>query len=152
MDRLPGLTKNELTSYIRATLMPHGLWSQSAENLLLGTCAQESNMGKYVVQMGGGPAIGVFQMEPATYKTILNECDILRKKPIRLPLNCNVLIYDMSAAIMATRLKYCMVPKALPDANRIYELAEYWKKYYNTELGKGTISEFMENYKLYIGV
>ncbi len=38
--------------------------------LLLGTMAQESNMGEYETQIGGGPARGIFQMENATFQDI----------------------------------------------------------------------------------
>lgn len=37
--------------------------------LLLLTCAAESAMGKYIMQVGG-PARGIFQMEPNTEKDI----------------------------------------------------------------------------------
>ena len=46
-----------------------GLNSPSAVQLLLGTAAQESHMGHYLVQVRG-PAIGMYQMEPNTYLDI----------------------------------------------------------------------------------
>ena len=47
-------------------------YSMAAENLLMGTCAQESRMGQFLVQLEGGPARGIFQMEYST------EYDIIR--------------------------------------------------------------------------
>lgn len=55
---------------IRPTLEKIELWSEAAENLLLGTTAQESHMGTYIKQVGKGPALGIYQMEPATHKDI----------------------------------------------------------------------------------
>ena len=44
--------------------------SPAARALLLGTAAQESAMGRYIRQLRGGPALGIFQMEPATHDDI----------------------------------------------------------------------------------
>jgi len=44
-----------------------GMWSGAAENLLLGTAAVESRMGTYLRQVGGGPALGIWQVEPVTH-------------------------------------------------------------------------------------
>jgi hypothetical protein len=52
---------------IRPALSRIDLWSAAAEDLLLGTAAVESGCGRYLVQVGGGPALGIFQMEPATH-------------------------------------------------------------------------------------
>ena len=38
----------------------------AAERLLMGTAAQESQF-RYLRQIGGGPALGLWQMEPATF-------------------------------------------------------------------------------------
>ena len=50
---------------IQPVLLDLGLYSKAAEELLLGTAIQESRL-KYLVQIGGGPALGVYQMEIAT--------------------------------------------------------------------------------------
>jgi len=44
------------------------LASPVAVKLLLGTAAQESRFGTFLHQLGGGPAKGAFQMEPATFE------------------------------------------------------------------------------------
>src|SRR5258706_9966058 len=54
---------------IKPALIAIGLNSEAAINLLLGTAAQESNMGTYVKQTTG-PALGLFQCEPLTYDDI----------------------------------------------------------------------------------
>jgi hypothetical protein len=66
-------------------------------------------------------------------------------KPDSLQLHGN-LIYQ----IIMTRLHYYRVPKPLPEFNDIEGMAHYWKKYYNTNKGKGTILEFIENYSKYV--
>ena len=44
------------------------------------------------------------------------------------------------------RLKYKNVPKKLPKT--VEGMANYWKKYFNSELGKGDPEEFIEKYKM----
>lgn len=60
--------KNQFRSLILRVLtnVDPALCSDAAVNLLLGTAAQESEFGKYIRQIRG-PALGVFQMEPATF-------------------------------------------------------------------------------------
>ena len=47
------------------------------------------------------------------------------------------------------RLHYYRVPQPLPDAD-LLQVAAYWKRHYNTTLGKGTINQFMRNYRTYV--
>ncbi len=49
---------------------PEVKYSQNAAELCLGTIAQESAYGKYRKQIGGGPGLGIVQMEPTTF----NDC------------------------------------------------------------------------------
>jgi receptor-type tyrosine-protein phosphatase Q len=44
---------------------------------------------------------------------------------------------------IAARLKYSNVESAIPPSNQLYKQAEYWKKYYNTQSGKGTVKKFV---------
>ena len=130
--------------------------SASAINLLMGTCAQESHMGTYIRQLRNGPARGIFQMEPATYFDIVNR--YLVNKPtvvnailrvfgfVELPA-ADEMTWNLKYAALMCRIKYYMIPEALPDAADVRGMAEYWKKYYNTVNGKGTVEEFMKNYE-----
>jgi hypothetical protein len=58
-----------LATVIRPTLMAIDLDSTAAEQLLLGTAMQESDL-VHRRQMGDGPARGFFQMEPFTHNDI----------------------------------------------------------------------------------
>src|SRR5688572_10203521 len=54
---------------IRPTLKYVDLWSQAAENLLVGTWFQESSIaGSTRLKQVKGPALGGYQIEPATHK------------------------------------------------------------------------------------
>lgn len=143
---------------IRPVLQDAGMWSQSAENLLMGTAAQESRMGQYLTQLGNGPARGIFQMEPNTLHDI--QVNFLKYKPSLAELaekhkapalsDASNLICNLAYAALMCRIHYLRVREALPDADDLPGLARYWKRYYNTSLGKGTESEFIENYHRYV--
>lgn len=149
--------KDELRKLISDTLRGIGLYSDHAVELLMGTCAQESHLGKYRRQIGGGPALGIFQMEPATFTDI--HMNFLRFKPELLKkvmkaagvtaLRASDLVDNDSLAVCMARVHYLRVKEALPAD--LPGWAGYWKRYYNTPLGKGKESEFVENYKKYVG-
>lgn len=146
--------KNDI---IIPTLQGIDLYSESAVNLLLGTCAQESHMGKYVMQIGGGPAMGIYQMEPATYNDMWRYLNTYKELSNNIKEFCHVSWNEpveslMSNAFFSTamaRVKYFTISTPLPAADDLDALAAYWKKYYNTPLGGGTVEEFKNNYKRY---
>lgn len=140
---------------VQPVLEDLGLWSQEAEDLLIGTAAVESKLGTYLHQVGGGPAKGVFQMEPATHDDIWN--NYLKYKHtlydslkfIAPASDAEALIYNLSYATAMARIHYLRVPEAIPK--RVYfgskdsyiaALGAYWKEHYNTYKGKGEIEHF----------
>lgn len=144
---------------IQPVLDDFKLNSESAQNLLLGTCAQESAFGTYLHQMEGGPALGIYQMEPTTHADIIKNYIVYHPEiDTKLALNFGPiqhiypqrLIGDLWYATIFARLHYYRVSEPLPDANDIEGLAHYWKNHYNTKAGKGTPEEFIENYKRYV--
>jgi len=131
---------------ITETLKEYGLFSESAVNLLLGTAAQESLFGKYIRQVRG-PALGVFQMEPETFKWMRDKYGERFGFQDR---EAEDMVWDMKLAILLARLRYFVVPEALPPADDILGTAKYWKKYYNTIHGAGTTEQFVHNYKKFV--
>lgn len=151
-------SKDQFQDLIERTLQDLELYSESAVNLLLGTAAQESNFGTYLRQIGGGPALGVFQMEPDTETDIWNNYlryrisrDIMVTRitgvtgPSVAALEAN-LIYQ----IVMARLHYRRIKDPLPPPKDIDGLARYWKQHWNTHLGAGTEEEFIRNYIKYV--
>lgn len=129
-------------------------YSIDAENLLMGTCAQESHMGEYLVQLDNGPARGIYQMEPATQDDVY--LNFLRHRPVmqdqidtlfNMALSPDLnLIANLPYATAICRAQYYRFREPLPDGNDIEGMAHYWKCYWNTVLGKGTASQFMASY------
>lgn len=149
------MKKEQLKELIEETLKEIDLYSSDAVNLLMGTAAQESHLGKYIKQIKG-PALGIFQMEPATFgdicnnflaykgdlgEKILQSCEAMKATP-------DGLRFNLKLSICFCRLHYLRVPEPLP--NSIEGYAKYWKDHYNTYLGAGTEEEFIRNYKKYV--
>ncbi len=151
------MDKKQLRILIRNTLNAVNLYSQSAEELLLLTAAQESQGGKYIRQIKG-PALGIMQMEPKTFYDHVNH--FLRyKEELRINIlsTCNMtwydessLIYNLRFSIIMARIHYLRFSEMLPLHTDIHALATYYKKYYNTKLGKATVKEAIKNYKKYV--
>jgi hypothetical protein len=152
------IDKNQLRdSVVVPVLKVLDLYSDSAVNLLMGTAAVESNLGEYITQIGG-PARGVFQMEPATHDDIVKH--YLHYKPDLVEkikeatgvnsLDSRHLTGNLYYAAAFARIHYLRVPKPLPNAGDLIELASYWKDYYNTKYGKGTTAKFINKYERYV--
>jgi hypothetical protein len=152
-----GYNKTQFQNLIERVLRGIGYYSPEATQLLLGTAAQESAFGTYLVQKGSGPARGPFQMEPTTEKCIwenylahrfdlrtqlIMDSGVSMPSPLDMETN---LLYSIAMA----RIHYLRKPGAIPKD--LEGQAKYWKKFYNTELGKGAVEEYIENYRRYCG-
>ena len=149
--------RDQFEEVIAGVLNNLGLYSLSAVNLLLGTAAQESRFGTYLMQISG-PALGVFQMEPATEEDIwwnyLRFRSELRGRVIQHTLigfpTPPALIWNLAYSIAMARITYYRAPDPLPLPDDIQGLASYWKKIYNTPQGRGRVEEFVRSYKKYV--
>lgn len=144
------------TYIIKPTLTLLDMDSESAERLLLGTIAVESSMGLYLHQQKG-PALGIYQIEPATlrdvYENFLGFRPDLHKKMRYIKSgmsNEDNLIGNLYYATAIARLIYKRVKEPFPEPCDIDGLANYWKTYYNTEKGKGTVEHFKSNWERYV--
>ena len=138
---------------IRPTLRHIGLWSESAENLLMGTAAQETLLGRYLKQING-VALGLFQMEPATHEDLYDNYlfyhadleDVIHGLLAPRVRMLDQLVWNLAYATACCRIQYYRFPEPLPAAHDIDGLAMYWKTRWNTVEGKGTVEEFVKNY------
>ena len=141
---------------VEDTLKALGKYSPDAANLILGTIAQESAFGKYRKQLGNGPALGICQIEPDTFNdcvvNYLNFRHELKRKVLEVSgvdsFNANDLYLNDRLSICICRVKYMRNSEAIP--NTIEGYANYWKKYYNSEDGKGKPEEFIENFHRFV--
>ncbi len=138
---------------VRPALKKIGRWSEAAENLLLGTAAQESQMGRYLRQING-PALGIYQCEPATHEDIFDNYliyhgellgAVTKLTVLHLP-RTQQLAWNLMYATAIARIHYLRIKEPLPKADDIVSLGCYWKNHYNTHLGKGTVEEYVKSY------
>jgi hypothetical protein len=149
----------QLRDFIRDVLEEYFTPKASGEDaveLLMLTAAQESLCGEYIRQEGGGPALGIYQMEPITYLSLWNDFiayredlkDILSYGFPGIDHN-NYRLHMMGNLVYQTviaRIKYLWAPEALPDPSNPRSIGKYYKKYWNTYKGKATVEEAVRNY------
>lgn len=141
---------------VEETLKQINLFSQDSCNLVLGTIAQESAYGKYRRQIGGGPALGICQMEPNTFHDIV--FNFLHYKSELSALVMSVagiteykaedLEFNDKLAICFCRLQYYRCKEKIPSTVEGY--ADLWKLRYNTIYGAGKKEDFITNYKRFV--
>ena len=144
------LASQTLALVIRPALKKLRLWSPSAEELVFGTAIVESGL-TYLKQHGDGPALGLWQVEPAThddlYTNFLNFRPKLGSKLIELRAAGLSLDENLATNLMygaaVCRLCYYRKPDALPEAGDIEGQGHFWKEHYNTIFGAGTVSKYV---------
>jgi hypothetical protein len=140
---------------IRPTLEHLGVYSDKAHALLLGTALAESHL-DYVQQFNGGPGRGYYQMETATHDDIWD--NFLEFRPAlaakvrallveALPRGVQLEGNGYYATAMA-RVHYMRVREHLPKADDPLAMVTYWKTYYNTHLGAGTVEKALAAFDL----
>ena len=138
--------------------------SPEAVDLVLSTGIVESRY-EYIRQMGDGPARSFWQVEPAS---AVDNCQHYLKYRSDLMKSCakaslvdvkywqiydeelwsEILEKNIASGIVHCRLKYRRVPKKLPST--LEGQAKYWKKYYNTESGKGDPEHYVDLVKKWL--
>lgn len=156
----------QLRDYIiRPFLNGAGLYSLAAEQLLLGTCAVESQMGSYIHQVGNGSYInqngglGIFQIEAFSHQDIwINYLNARQDLSKRILYTCNyvtrpddsALISNLGYACLMARVKYLRSPNPLPNPGDVYGMSLMWKDVYNSSQGAGTPEHFQDLFLKYV--
>ena len=141
---------NDIKYIIDATLEQMNMSNEDASDLIFATGKAES--GYRALRQYGGPALGYFQMEPATCRDIWENYVMyrakFRDKLYTLGFDDSKLDYcllsNIGLQVAFCRLHYRRVPDALPKARDVASQAKYWKTHYNTVKGKGTTEHFVE--------
>lgn len=132
-------------------LDPEIPYSLNAEMLILGTAAQETHLGQLISEEKK-QSLDLYQMKESTERDIWKNYmphhpELSKKVHFLMHLNQNyyaaamVRVHYWRTVEHAFQLRdnYVKIPV-------INEMAFLWKKYYNTELGKGTEEQFVVNY------
>ena len=153
----------ECARAVYGTRPPSERYAEAVARLLMGTAAAESLL-KYRRQIGfsmenPNGAWGVWQTEQHavadSVRYLARRRDVLaaaqRFAPSVAEAMCagalprlHMIHDDDRLACLFARLHYLRVAEAVPDDLR--GQAGYWKKYYNTRLGKGTVEGYMDKW------
>lgn len=141
------------TAALVARIIP-GKSKQKTFHLLIETAAVETKLGHYKDPTPNGAGRGLNQVDPDTfdwlqvkYRDTAIAMDILDATGIDIGrVNHDELDYNPLLSMIWCRLRYCAVPTAIPESQA--ERAAYWKKFYNTVAGKGTVEHYMTSAQL----
>lgn len=154
------ISPGDLRAYvIRPTCDLLGLGGDAVEELLLGTAAQESGLGEHLAQVHG-PALGVWQMEPATHDDIWKNFIAYRAEygtrviSLLSPglTKLDQLRGNLYYACAMARLQYLRSPHPIPAAGDLVGQGALYKAVYNTAGGAATVEQYVANAKRALGV
>jgi hypothetical protein len=130
---------------------------EGAVSLLLGTAATESGL-RRIQQSGGGPARGLFQIEPSTARDL--HAWLLAHAPFRELLDARVGVTrfhvglledgDVYPILLARTLYFVRDPSPMPAPGDIAEQGMRYKDYYNTKAGAGSVMKYIQDYQQFI--
>ena len=154
-EQAKSVIKNALKFMDEAKDSPASFNTPEALALLFGTACAETLL-KPRYQDFGGDAIGLFQIDYFTFKDLWERFipntrpalySKIREKYSRFP-NGEIYFEDLQlsdelCAVFA-RMKYAMNQEPLPPADNIEAQALYYKKHYNTRLGKATPQSYID--------
>jgi len=147
-----------LRLHIRSTLQLAGWWSEEVEELMIGTSAQETHLGYWRRQMNKGPGRGIYSMELKTENDIWVNYLVYRPELIEtVKWICGVSSADPKAIEenlayqhLTCRLYYRRISEPLPKKDDIVGQAAYWDKHFNKNDEKGTVDEYLKNYRRFV--
>jgi hypothetical protein len=139
-----------MTALIIGILLSYGITcSPEMAELLAETMCVESDAGQYNTQWGGGPALGIYQMEPSTYQD-LNDNYIKYNPQLWEQYDADDDLMDPCYATLIAYIQYTRL-RGHYDIETRADRAELWKDKWNTHLGKGTIKQYIDKSNKYLG-
>lgn len=142
-----GINLYLLAAHVCETLSP--LTAELALPLVLETAAQETQLGNFPDRTPTSAGVGLGQIDPIAFIDIQNRTPKKRKTLIRETWGIDInilqhrdLAYSPLLSFIFIRLFYALIQDPLPRT--LPERAAYWKRYYNTRLGDGTISQYVQ--------
>ena len=129
--------------------------TQAAVELLLGTAAQESDLGFFLHQGFNGGGLGIYQIEAATHEDVWRYLKRPENEDLaNIILNFvsqaddKSLIGNLHYATAIARVKYWMRPEPLPET--VEQHAIYWDTFYNANPDHGTPQEYVDSYERFV--
>ena len=145
---------------VRPALTTLGLWSATAETLDLATAAHESGGFVHREQIGGGPALGLWQIEPFTandtldwlagrHRDLLDKLNSLANND--LSEEQNLRDNDLYGAAFC-RLIYFRKPFTMIEDASVEWMAAIWGRWYQGRSDPVKEAAFIADYARYVAV
>tara|TARA_Y100000310_G_C20422345_1_gene687269 strand:- start:345 stop:809 length:465 start_codon:yes stop_codon:yes gene_type:complete len=147
---------NEIKEIVEYALYRINSYSDDALVMVVRTGMAESGYRALKGYGEGNPAIGFWQIEPATMNDMIDNYigyrSHYKKNLISLGMNFEkdtILSVMSNMAVQAAlcRLHYRRDRDPLPSWDDLEGQAKYWKRVYNTVEGRGTVKHFMKTNK-----
>ena len=144
---------NEIKEIAEYALYKIGSYSDDALVMVVRTGMAESGYRALKGYGDGNPAIGFWQIEPATMDDMINNYIKYRshykKNLISLGMNFQKdtimsVMSNMAVQAALCRLHYRRDKDPLPSWDDMEGQAKYWKRVYNTVEGRGTVKHFIK--------
>lgn len=126
-----------------------GMYDRRFTNLALMLAAHESHAGLMRVQMGGGPARGLFGFEELTHDSVWQHSDTIGRTSVDMGITADFKRMEDGDryAIFMCRHRIAMDTAALPYGD--VQCAQYAKRYWNSPKGKATTEKYLNDYNLF---
>ncbi len=140
---------NTIEKLAEEVLKELDMYSKEAVDLIVATGKAETGY-RHLEQMGGGPALGFFQIEKNTIDDVLKNYAGYRPHIMNALLEFGLkqgdvyfsVVSNIALQIAFCRICYWRVPEPIPK--NLEAMANYWKEHYNTKGGKGTVEHFLK--------
>ncbi|HEY6527260.1 MAG TPA: hypothetical protein VIZ65_01100 [Cellvibrionaceae bacterium] len=116
--------------------------------LMLETAAQETRCGTYKDPTPYGAGAGVFQCDLIAFQDVQQRCPVSAYRRVSDEFGIDLkkakheqLLYSPLLAAIVCRIHYLLCVEPIPQNE--HGRAEYWKRFYNSSLGKGTPLEYL---------
>lgn len=129
----------------------------AVEELLLGIACHESDGLLYARQIQG-PAIGPYQVEVATYGDLFKNFLLYRQR-LAAAVSAwdgfsqgdpSEMAFNWYYATAVARAQLYRFPEALPAAGDLKGQAAWWKRRWNSNLGAGTVEQYIAHWNKYV--
>ena len=148
------ISKNEIIDITSEVVRILG-GGENAIKLVLETIATESSMGTLKVKPRYNFGVGLTQFDLPGFNDTKARTSKEKKDLIIKEFNIDInqvelrdLAYSPLLSIIFCRLFYQLRPGVIPST--VEERGKYWKKWYNTELGKGTVEHYLKQVKEFL--
>lgn len=145
-----GLTSKEQALDIAACVVNVLGGGQNAYKLIVETAYQETKLGMYKDRTDYAAGNGLCQCDHMPFRDTQARTSAKNKALILEAFDIDVdqvqwreLAYSPLLAMLWCRMHYLLRPGAIPET--VEGRADYWKREYNSMLGKGTVNEYVHN-------